>query len=453
MRQKAIRQRVGVLNPERMTLTPCYNNHGGFVPPQCAHPFAEAPLQPEQFTAVMAHLGPWLPDRSDLPPVGIAVSGGGDSLCLAWLATHWRKNLLAFVVDHGLRANSAAEARLTLERLAAIGVPARLLTLTNLRKGTGMAERARHARYAILAQACHDAGCIDLLLGHQADDQAETVAMRQRAGSGPDGLAGMAWVTALPTMRLVRPLLGFSRIALRNTLQAQGLAWVDDPSNEDRKAERVRVRQYFAQDPAARLACWQEAARQGQGRMLRQHILAAAQAYAGALLPLGWACLGTTLPESAVLASFVRTVGGLVYPPAHTAVAGLYQHSNGGTVCGVQLVKHQSQWFLVRERAALQAPVPLQANQMWDQRFLVSQISGSVPQGAYIGAAGLGIPRAARMGWPAQFCATLPAIWVQGQRVAIPHLGVWHDTALQGLEIVFQPPTSLCPGSFYGAEV
>lgn len=437
-----------------MFVTPFQCEKGGFVPPQCEQPFGVAPVQPQHFKAVMAQLGPWLPDSPDLPPVGIAVSGGGDSLCLAWLATHWRKNLLAFVVDHGLRATSAAEAHLTVQRLAAFGVPARLLTLTNLRKGTGMAERARQARYAILAQACRDAGCIDLLLGHQADDQAETVAIRHRAQSGPDGLAGMAWVTALPDMRIVRPLLGFSRVALRNTLLAQNLEWVDDPSNEDCKAERVRVRQSFAQDSAARLVCWQEAARQGTARMQKQKRQAAALVYAAAFSPFGWACLGATLPQNvSVLASLVRAVGGLPYPPSLDGVAGLYQHCNGGTVCGVQLVRHQEQWFLLREAAAQQAPVPLHTHQIWDQRFVMYLPSGLVPEGVMVGAAGLGIPRAARKGWPAQFCATLPALWMQGQRVAIPHLGIWHDAALRGVEALFQPPAPVCPGSFYGAEL
>ena len=140
----------------------------------------------------MHALGPFLADGSGPPPVAVAVSGGGDSLCLAWLARHWRPTLLALVVDHGLRADSAQEARWTVERLRHMGLTARLLTLTDLPYGPGIAARARQARYAALAQACHDAGCVDLLLGHQADDQAETACMRERAGSGPDGLAAWA---------------------------------------------------------------------------------------------------------------------------------------------------------------------------------------------------------------------------------------------------------------------
>lgn len=399
----------------------------------------------------MGHLGPWLPDRKDLPPIAIAVSGGGDSLCLAWLAAHWRRNLLAFVVDHGLRTASAEEAQLTLSRLAAMGVPARLLTLTTLQKGSGMAERARMARYAILAQACQEAGCIDLLLGHQADDQAETVAMRQRAQSGPDGLAGMAWVTPMAAVRLVRPLLGFSRVALRRTLREQGLTWVDDPSNEDRKAERVRVRHHFAQDPALRSACWQLAARQGVARMDRQEQHAQVLAHNAALLPMGWACLGPKLPDVDVVAGLVRAVAGLAYPPSREGITALCQQPKGGTLCGAHLVPHQGQWFILRELAAQQNACPLQNGLIWDQRFTVTFPSGFLSAGLSIAAAGYGIPRAMRKGWPARFCATLPALWRAGQRVAIPHLEIWTEPPLRQVEVHFCPPVPVCSGSLYGA--
>ena len=109
----------------------------------------------------MARLGPFVEDTPGQPPVALAVSGGGDSLCLAWLATRWRRNLLAFVVDHGLRAESAAEAALTLERLRDMGVPAQILTLKNLQYGPGIAHLARDARYSAFRAACRAQWCLD----------------------------------------------------------------------------------------------------------------------------------------------------------------------------------------------------------------------------------------------------------------------------------------------------
>lgn len=401
----------------------------------------------------MVSLGPWVPDSPDCP-VGIAVSGGGDSLCLAWLATFWRKNLLAFIVDHGLRPESAAEATLTQERLRALGIPSQRVTLSHLKKGPGIAERARTARYAALVQMCRDHGCVDLLLGHQADDQAETVAMRQRAKSGARGLAGMAWVTALPDVRLVRPLLGVSRAALRNTLLQNRVEWVDDPSNEDRSSERVRVRQAFRLEPTAQLDAWLTGARAGTARMQQeqvyaQHLLGQGQT----LTEFGWACLGADLTTaSEQVRDLLRAVGGQGYLPSSDRVRALCRSETERTLAGVQLTRYQQHWFLLREAAAQESFVSVADGVVWDRRFVVSVPSTVQVEGLSLGAAGLGVPRAARRGLPARFCATLPALWYNGKRVAVPHLGVWDMQHLKQIAITFRPPTPLCGGSLYGAE-
>ncbi|KXV48258.1 tRNA(Ile)-lysidine synthetase [Acetobacter tropicalis] len=412
-------------------------------------PFSDTPVLPAQFQAIITRLGPWMPDDSSFPPIALAVSGGGDSLCLAWLASRWRKRLIAFVVDHGLRPESAEEARLTVSRLAKLGVPGRILTLTDLAKGPRMAERARQARYAALAHACREMGCLDLLLGHQADDQAETVAMRQRAGSGPTGLAGMGWSTVLPDMRLVRPLLGFSRAALRNTLRQAGVVWVDDPSNEDTKAERVRVRQALLIGDR-RDTLWQEAIRYGRARMQQEAEYTQYLAQHAAFLPEGWVCLGSILPEPALLSPLIRSVGGLPYPPSPSAVARLCAEAQPATLAGVQMLRHKGQWILLREAAAMQGRVIAQNGNLWDNRFVLHLPSELEAEGLRVGAAGIGVPRASRAGWPARLCATLPALWREGQRVAVPHLNIWEDPALCGARFTFRPPVPVSGSGVYG---
>ncbi|WP_306417738.1 tRNA lysidine(34) synthetase TilS, partial [Gluconacetobacter azotocaptans] len=251
------------------------------------------------FARVMARLGPWVPDRTpggpDMPPVGIAVSGGADSLCLAFLAARWRRAVRALVVDHRLRAESAHEALLTLDRLRDLGIPADLLVLEGLRRGPGLADRARRARYAALTRACRQAGIIDLLLGHHADDQAETILIRRRAASGPDGLAGMAWISSTADLRLVRPLLGFGKERLRATLRHAGLAWIEDPSNADVRAERARVRGALAGDPERAELARRSAARAGRARMVADHGQAVALAARTEYAPGGWVALPADL--------------------------------------------------------------------------------------------------------------------------------------------------------------
>ena len=201
------------------------------------------PLAAPEFTSLMAPFAPF----ESRPVLAVAVSGGRDSLALALLAHDWASarqgRVQALIVDHGLRPASAAEARLTQERLAALGIAAEILVWSGAKPVSGVQEAARQARYRLLFEACRRHGILHLLLAHHADDQAETVAMRAARNSGPDGLAGMAALVEHRDARLLRPLLGVSRARLTATLEARGVGWIDDPSNEDRRFERVRVRQ------------------------------------------------------------------------------------------------------------------------------------------------------------------------------------------------------------------
>ncbi|WP_338333139.1 tRNA lysidine(34) synthetase TilS [Acetobacter sp. LMG 32666] len=413
--------------------------------------FSDQPVPPHWFAALLDTLGPWLKDKPGQPPVALAVSGGGDSLALAWLARRWRSNLLALVVDHGLRPESAAEAQLTLARLHAMDVPARLITLTDLTKGPAMAARARKARYARMVQACQQAGCVDLLLGHQADDQAETAWMRSNAGSGPDGLAAMGWITHTPDVRLVRPLLGVSRAALRNTLRAAGQTWVDDPSNLDLRAERVRVR-FALNENGQSEQFWCLAMDAGFERMARESAQAVALAQTCAFFPHGWVRLGQVLPEPAVLSGLIRTVGAQQYPPAPAAVARLCKNGGAGTLAGTRLARWRDEWFLIREQAGVAAPVAASPGVVWDSRFVLHAPSALLRCGVYVGPAGYGLERKVRAGWPALFCAGLPALWWQGQRVAVPHLqwcltADWKDAFFE-----FRPPVPVTGMGVYGCK-
>ncbi|WP_241771179.1 tRNA lysidine(34) synthetase TilS, partial [Acidisphaera rubrifaciens] len=194
------------------------------------------------FAARMARLGPF----GTPPRLACGVSGGADSMALALLAASWARrrggDLLALIVDHGLRPEAAEEARAAAARLAAQGIPSRLLTLTGLHAGPAKAARARDARLSALAAACAEAGRTDLLLAHHAADQAETLMMRALAASGADGLAGIAALRHLHGIRLLRPLLDVPPAALRDCLRRRGVAWSDDPSNADPAALRARLR-------------------------------------------------------------------------------------------------------------------------------------------------------------------------------------------------------------------
>lgn len=180
--------------------------------------------------------------------IAIALSGGGDSTALLRLVHGYFDArgeagcLVAVTVDHGLRAESSAEARLAGEVCAKLGIPHEIKEWRGEKPATGLQAAARDARYRLLAEvaAAHDCGIV--LTGHTLDDQAETVAMRGKRGSGR-GLSGIAPATLYERRTwFVRPLIGHRRSQLRDWLSGMGQTWMDDPSNCDTRFERVRLR-------------------------------------------------------------------------------------------------------------------------------------------------------------------------------------------------------------------
>lgn len=179
--------------------------------------------------------------------LGLAVSGGPDSLALLLLAAEARPGSVeAATVDHGLRPESAAEAAMVADVCARIGVPHATLPVV-LPDGNLQAE-ARNARYAALAAWMEQRGLAALATAHHADDQAETLLMRLNRASGVAGLAGVRARGPVPGTRLplVRPLLDWRRAELARTVAEAGLNAVDDPSNAADRFDRVRLRKALA---------------------------------------------------------------------------------------------------------------------------------------------------------------------------------------------------------------
>jgi tRNA(Ile)-lysidine synthase len=186
------------------------------------------------------------------PParLGLAVSGGPDSLALLLLAAAaYPGRVEAATVDHGLRVGSAAEAAFVAGLCRALGVPHAILS-AGMTETSNLQAAARVRRYALLGQWAEDVGASALLTAHHADDQAETLVMRLLRGSGLSGLSGIRAVNP----PLVRPLLGWRRAELAEIVRAAGIDPVADPSNADERFDRVRIRGRLAEaawlDPA-----------------------------------------------------------------------------------------------------------------------------------------------------------------------------------------------------------
>jgi tRNA(Ile)-lysidine synthase len=187
-------------------------------------------------------------DWSGVPAMVLAVSGGPDSIALMWLAARWRRalargpRLVAVTVDHGLRAEAAAEAR-EVKRLARIlDLPHRTLRWSGAKPRTGLPAAARAARYRLLAQAARAHGATHVLTAHTRDDQAETLLMRMLRGSGIAGLAAMARESEREGVLLARPFLNVSKSQLIATLKKAKIDFADDPTNRDLNFTRPRIR-------------------------------------------------------------------------------------------------------------------------------------------------------------------------------------------------------------------
>ncbi len=172
----------------------------------------------------------------------VACSGGPDSTALAFLAAEARDDLVLELVHvaHGLRgvAADAEDAALVLQHAAWLGAGSRSVPVDVRPDGGGIEAAARSARLTALEEVADDVGATVVLLGHTADDQAETLLLRLARGTGIDGLAGMRPVRG----RFVRPLLRLRRDDVRGFVAGEGLPTVHDESNDDPRFRRTVVR-------------------------------------------------------------------------------------------------------------------------------------------------------------------------------------------------------------------
>ncbi|MGL5783918.1 MAG: tRNA lysidine(34) synthetase TilS [Alphaproteobacteria bacterium] len=200
------------------------------------------PISLTEFSEKLVNF-PFLVDEQRL---AVAVSGGRDSLALLVLLKNWAKgrakSLVALIVDHRLRPQSSKEALQVLKWVEQLGIQGKILTWEGDRPLSGIQAKAREKRYELLTTYCWKHGIQSLFLAHHQDDQLETFLLRQERQSLPYGLACMSVLSQRLGIRLLRPLLSFPKERLEATLKKEGMPWVEDPSNQEMRFSRVRVR-------------------------------------------------------------------------------------------------------------------------------------------------------------------------------------------------------------------
>jgi tRNA(Ile)-lysidine synthase len=420
-------------------------------------------------TAVFAELDRLVPNgltpngQPDHPALGVAVSGGGDSIALLVLAARWAQErghaIFAATVDHRLRDESAAEAAGVAGLCARLGVPHQTLHTGNLRQAGGnLTAAGREARFALLGEWAQGLGLSAVLLGHTMDDQAETVLMRLARGSGAEGLSAMQAVLRRSGMVWLRPLLGIRREALREDLRADGITWVEDPTNEDTGYDRVKARQAFAAlaplgidaEGLARTA-WHL---QRQRRVLERAMddLSHRARTCGALgeIRLDVAAMASDEPDTALrlLADSLIRVSGAVYRPRFRALSEVLEGvvlgpGAGATLSGCLIRACSGAALICREPRAC-APSKLLPQSFgagettWDRRWRISA-SGEWPASAQLGA--LGEPGLAVLRSAAD-CGEwlMPESWASAPRVVRQTTpAIWQDIGAESPELLAAP--------------
>ena len=430
----------------------------------------------QTFSDLLTRIGGFEP----APHIAVAVSGGSDSMALCLLADDWARRrsgrVTGLIVDHGLRAESEQEARRVADWLARREVSTTLLRWRGKKPTKNVQAEARRARYALLTGWCRAAGVLHLLLAHHREDQGETFLLRLGRGSGSSGLAAMAEVMETADVRILRPLLGISKIDLRQFLGERDQPWIEDPTN--RCFARGKLRTSLAAiengDVTLKRAA-QAASAIGATRSVVDSLVADFLSRSMTIHGAGFCLLDTDAwrrsedeIRARALIRVLGCVGGGDYPPRRSRLERLLTLISsqtrfpGRTLAGCRLVPLGPAILVCREIRAIQESVSLLPGQstLWDRRFVIHlrrwPTAGS-PKVRHLGLDGwrqiVAIRpdlRATAIPFPAR--GALPALWDLDGVAVTPHLGFLRpDLLAEGsaaTAAVFRPARSLAPAPF-----
>ncbi len=374
--------------------------------------------------------------RAALPSgktIGVALSGGGDSVALLHLCLAAGLPVEAVTVDHGLRDGSAAEAVAVAADCAALRVRHEARVWVHGTVPGNLMDRARRARMVLIRDWARDRGIAVVALGHTRDDQAETLLMGLARAAGIDGLSGMRREWSDAGVRFLRPLLDAGREELRDWLRVRNIGWIEDPTNENDRFLRVKARRVLAALKPMGITAEGLAAAAGHLAQVKaalkvQVVDAAARLLreeAGSLaIDPGIQAEPHEVRRRLIVAGLMWLSAG-EYAPRADAVARL----EAAIAAGRDATLWGCRWRsgrMMREAKAVGGAVPLGA--LWDGRWV---LEGPGVQGAEVralGAAGLSAcPDWRAAGLPREVLVVTPALWEGTALIAAPVAGMGRD--------------------------
>lgn len=368
--------------------------------------------------------------------LGIAVSGGSDSLALLHalhrLFGDRAMTLRAATVDHGLRAGARAEAEGVAGIARTLGIEHDILTWDGWSGKGNLQAEARRARYALLAgwAVRNELGAV--VLGHTADDQAENFLMRLARSSGVDGLSAMRAHRVIGGVPFLRPLLRVGRAELRGYLTRLGAGWVEDPSNSDMRFTRVRARSVL--DALEPLGITADTLGEVAGNLanardaLDWYTFTAAREMVeidGGDVVIDLRRFRTLPVEIArrMLIGAITWISGADYAPRRAAMMDFVEAARRGrsaTLGGCRLLRQGPHLWVCREFGAVRGKVAVSGG-IWDGRWRATGTPPPKSEIRALGTAGLGqCPDWRASGRPWVSLIASPALWIGDILLAAP---------------------------------
>ncbi len=315
-----------------------------------------------------------------LREVAVAVSGGADSLALAFLLREYVQKhggrAVMLTVNHHLRPEAAAEAEMVAALAAKWETEHHILDWFPDHASGSLEEKARLGRYRLLEEWCAAHEIEHLLIAHHQTDQAETFLMRLQRGSGVDGLASMQPFSRRGRINLIRPLLDIDPADLKDLLRDNQIGWAEDASNECDDFLRVRMRKFLPRleketgISVRRLAETAKALSEARAYFedeTDQFVNRYVRYFEQMSVSVSPTALNALHPElkRRVLARLLRQIGGGNYPPEYEELQRLLKtvadpHFRGCTLGGCVLVPFQKRLWIVGESKEKKTPDSLQ---------------------------------------------------------------------------------------------
>ena len=413
----------------------------------------------------LQNLGPF----EQNPHIAVAVSGGADSLALVLLTNEWVQSnggsLTAITIDHDLRIDSKSEAEFVHAKLTTLGIAHHIIKWEHPNLKGNLQQEARNARYKLLTDFCNQQAILHLLIAHHKNDQIETFFLRLFRGSGLSGLTAMDKISHLNGVRILRPLLDLDKEELVSYLQSQNENWVEDPSNNNAKFDRIKVRNFINNQDFLEKSLFNnriilainnlKRAKETFNCNLNNKIVGVVE-----ISNLGYAKINIKkflclYEEEAlkILARLLDMVGGNCYSPRFKSLQNVYYNivANKTTqnLANAVLTIEDGYLLIYKEIGKKNRKCLIdKTDTYWDNRFKVvfsdHQLRYLQENDAYIDDLGRQNAKIVLSSdEKLDIIATLPAIYVGSELIAVPSLNYYCDHFKELISIYFKPLITL----------